>query len=506
MNQNEISHVKQELPASKKNFSQFRIIPGIFCIALYVILSFLPVPEGLTLESWRFFAFFCASILGIILKVMSIGAMSLVIISLGMITQIASPTPAKAVQDMLISMNNPLIWLIVVSIIIAQGLIKTGLGSRIGYYFISFLGQRTLGIGYGLAFCELILAPFTPSNTARGGGIIHPIMRSIAHAFGSDPEKKTENKIGTYLALVNYHSNPITSAMFVTATAPNPLVLNYISQATNSNLHLSWGEWALCMLVPGLVAILSMPFVIYFLSPPEIKKTPDAVIFAQDSLKKLGKISFSEILMLVTFLIMLMMWAGLPEFLFGASFSFNPTSVAFFGLMILLITGVLTWDDVLKQKSAWDTLIWFGALIMMATQLNNLGVIHWFSDHLRETIEKSGMSWPFVMFVLIATFMYTHYFFASTTAHISAMMLAFLTVGTHLIPQNYINLFIFLMVASSSIMMTLTHYATGTSPIVFGSGYVTLKKWWIVGLCMSIINMIIFAIIGGVWWKILGYW
>lgn len=484
----------------------FRLIPGIICFIVYWAVFMSPKPSGLTEDAWVFVAIFVAAILGIILKVMSIGAMSILTIAVVMIAKVTSETSSLAVSDALSSFNNSLIWLIVISVVVSRGLIKTGLGARIGYYFIRALGKYTLGIGYGLAFCELILAPFTPSNTARGGGIIHPIMRSIADAFDSDPKTNTQEKVGTYLALVNYHANPISSAMFITATAPNPLVVNYIGQATNQNLHLTWSTWALCMLLPGLVAMILMPLIIYWVSPPQLKETPNAVTFARQQLKSLGRISSSEGIMLFTYLVMLLLWAGLPEALFGRAYLMDPTAVAFVGLVILLLTGTLTWDDVLKEKSAWDTLIWFGALIMLANQLNKLGVVNWFSDNLRIAIENSGISWPVAMVILILTFMYSHYIFASTTAHISAMMMAFLLVGVHLVPGEFINLFMLLMAAASAVMMTLTHYATGTSPIIFGSGFVTLGRWWGVGFVMSIVNILIFAIIGGFWWKLLGYW
>lgn len=497
-----LSKLNQKL----SEYVPFRILPGIICVLIYWALYMTPKPEGLTPQAWHFVAIFVAAILGIILKVMPLGVMSMITIAVVMLSRVTSEKSVDAVKDALGSMNNSLIWLIVISVIVSRGLIKTGLGSRIGYYFIRLLGKKTIGVGYGLALCELLLAPFTPSNTARCGGIIHPIMRSIALAYDSVPSKNTQGKVGTYLALVNYHANPISSAMFITATAPNPLVVNYIAEATNHSFTLSWSTWALCMLLPGVVAMLLMPFVIYLISPPELKTTPNAVTFAHDELQKLGKIKGGEIVMLITFIVMLLLWAGLPAKLFGASFAVDPTAVAFVGLVILLLCGTLSWDDVLKEKNAWDTLIWFGALVMLAGQLNKLGIISWFSDGLRIAIESSGMSWPAAMAVLILTFMYTHYVFASTTAHISAMMLAFLMVGVHLIPGEYVNLYMLLMAAASAIMMCLTHYATGTSPIIFGSGYVTLGRWWGVGFVMSVVNLLVFAIVGGVWWKILGYW
>ena len=484
----------------------FRIVPAFITTLVLVVLLLLPAPEGLAPKAWALVAIFLTTIVAIILKVMPIGVMALMAVMIVALSQVTAESSKEAIADALASYANPLIWLIVVSVLISRGLKKTGLGRRIGLYFISVLGRSTVGIGYGLAVCELILAPFTPSNTARGGGIVHPIMRSIAGAFDSDPEKKTEGKVGTYLALVNYHANPITSAMFITATAPNPLVVDYVAKVTNQNFHLSWGTWALAMLLPGLVCLFLMPLVIYLLSPPEIRKTPDAVTFARQELKSMGPLSPRERVMVGTFAMLLILWADVPGLILGPAFSLDPTVVAMLGLFVLLITGTIDWDDVLSEKSAWDTLIWFGSLVMLAGELNKAGVITWFSKGLQGSIEASGMAWPMAAAVLVLVFLFSHYFFASTTAHISAMLLAFLTVGAHVVPAAYLIPFLLMMAAASCIMMTLTHYATGTSPIIFGSGYVTMGRWWSVGLVMAVLELLVFATVGLLWWKVLGHW
>jgi len=484
----------------------FRLGPALIATAVLIILLLLPVPEGLKPKAWGLVAIFLTTIVAIILKVMPIGVMALMAIVVLSLSQVTSTSSKGAIEDALTAFDSPLIWLIVVAILISRGLRKTGLGTRIGLMFISVMGKRTIGIGYGLAACELVLAPFTPSNTARGGGIVHPIMKSIANAFDSDPAKGTEGKVGTYLALVNYHANPISSAMFVTATAPNPLVVDYIAKATNQQLHLSWTSWALCMLLPGLLCMLVMPLVVYLLSPPELKATPNAVEYAHAEMAKMGPVSPKERVMIWTFALLLVLWANIPAMVFGPSLTLDPTVVAFVGLFILIITGTIDWDDVLSEKSAWDTLIWFGALIMLAEQLNKQGVIAWFSKGMSHAIEVSGIGWGLTAMILVGAFVFSHYLFASTTAHISAMMLAFLTVGVDLMPPAYVVPFMLLMAAGSAIMMTLTHYATGTSPIIFGSGFVTMGTWWRVGFVMCVVNLLIFAVVGSVWWKVLGYW
>ena len=483
----------------------FKPLPAaIAALITLVIWFFIPIPAGVTPQAWQLLALFIGVIAAIIGKAMPIGAIAFIAILLVAITGVTADKPGAAIQDALSSFANPLIWLIGFSIMISRGLIKTRLGARIGYYFISIFGKKTLGIGYGLALSELVLAPVTPSNTARGGAVIHPIMKSIAASYDSDPEQGTQGRIGKYLALVNYHANPITSAMFITATAPNPLVVKLIADATGANIQLSWSTWALAMLLPGLAAILLMPLVLFWLYPPEIKNTPNAAQFAKEKLAEMGEMSRGERIMLTIFAVLLLLWAGVPAMIFGSAWAVDPTTTALLGLVLLLLTGVLTWDDVLKEKSAWDTIVWFSALIMMATYLNKLGLIAWFSQSLQSGITHIGLDWFAASALLLLAYMYAHYFFASTTAHITAMFGAFFAAGIALGAPPM--LFALLMAAASSLMMTLTHYATGTSPVIFGSGYTTLGEWWKAGFVMSVVNLIIWVVVGFGWWKVLGYW
>ncbi len=481
-------------------------MPMAIAVAIGLLIWFVvPVPEGVTPDAWHLLALFVGTIAAIIGKAMPIGALSVLAIALVAVTGVTSDKPATAIADALSSFANPLIWLIGVAVMISRALIKTGLGARIGYGFITLFGRHTIGIGYALAAADLTIAPVTPSNTARGGGIIHPIMRGIAASFDSDPDKGTQGRIGRYLALVNYHANPITSAMFITATAPNPLIVKLVADATGAQVQLSWGTWALAMLLPGLVALALMPLVIYVLYPPEIKSTPDAAGFARAKLRELGPMSRDEKILLGVFALLLFLWASVLERLVDPGWAVDPTTAAFIGLGVLLLSGVLTWDDLLKEKSAWDTIVWFSALVMMATYLNKLGLIGWLSKAIETGIGGLGFDhWFPACSLLLLAYLYAHYMFASTTAHITAMFGAFYGAGLALGAPPF--LFALLMAAASNIMMTLTHYATGTSPVVFGSGYTTLAEWWKAGFVMSLVLIVVWVLVGGAWWKLLGYW
>lgn len=318
----------------------FKPIPAVIAVLVTLIIWFvIPIPQGVEPNAWHLLALFVGTIVAIIGKVLPIGAISIIAITLVALTGVTADTPKDAMKDALSSFSSPLIWLIAVAVIISRGLVKTGLGARIAYSVIGFFGKKTLGIGYSLAIAETLLAPITPSNTARGGAIIYPITRSIAQSFGSKPDDGTTKKMGEYLSLVNYQSNPITSAMFITATAPNPLVVELVAKATDNNIHLSWTTWAFAMLLPGLACILLMPLVIYIIAKPEITKTPNVKEFTSQKLAELGKVSRDEKIMLGVFGGMLLLWANIPAMLFGDVWAVNATAVAFLGLSVVILTG-----------------------------------------------------------------------------------------------------------------------------------------------------------------------
>ena len=490
----------------------FKPIPAAIALALTLILWFIPAPEGVAPNAWHLLALFIGIIAGIIGKAMPIGAMAMLAMTIVALLQVTVPElgadgnpiknpAAQAAKDALSSLNSPLIWMIGIAIMISRSLLKTGLGTRIGYLFLSLFGKSTVGVAYSLALCDLLIAPVTPSNTARGGAIVHPIMKAIATSFDSDPEKGTQNKIGRYLALVNYHANIISCLIFLTATAPNPLVVDLVAKATDSKIHLSWGTWFVAMVVPGMVAMVLMPIILYFLYKPEITSTPNAPEMARAKLKEMGPMSRNEKITLGVFAVLLVLWAGL---LAPLGIKVDATTTTFLGISLLLLTGVLTWDDVLKEKGAWDTIVWFAALVMMATFLNKLGLIKWFSDMMGQQIQGMGLSWVVGCALLALVYIYSHYMFASGTAHVTAMLGAFYAVGLHLGAPPM--LFALILAASTGIMMSLTHYASGSSPVIYNSGYTTMGEWWIAGFVMSVVEILIFCTIGITWWKMLGYW
>jgi DASS family divalent anion:Na+ symporter len=253
--------------------------------------------------------------------------------------------------------------------------------------------------------------------------------------------------------------------------------------------------WALAALVPGAVSLAIIPLVIYSLRPPDAAHT-DAPATARAMLAGLGPITRNERVMAVTSIFLLAAW------ILGSAVGLDVTAAALVAVAALLLTGALAWEDACCEQEAWNTFIWFATLLMMASYLGEFGLITWFTTRAGPLF--SGIGWVPGLVGLGLVYFYSHYFFASITAHVSAMYAPFLAVALALGAPPLLAAL--LLAFFSSLFASLTHYGTAPAPILFGSGHVPLGTWWRVGLAVSVVNIAIWLGIGSAWWKLLGLW
>ncbi|NMC31540.1 MAG: anion permease [Veillonellaceae bacterium] len=456
-------------------------------IAVGAGIWFSPVPAGLKPAGWHLLAIFVAVIIGFILKPMPIGAIAFAGVTLSAFTHVLKPAEALS------GYANTTIWLIVSAFLFSKAFVKTGLGQRISFLIVKAIGHKTLNLGYAIILSDLVLAPMTPSNTARAGGVIFPIVRSLCSVFDSYPGPSAR-RIGAFLMKAEYQGDGITSTMFMTASSAN--VLFVALAASTFNIRLSWSAWALGALLPGLVALLVVPYFIYKVYPPEIKETPQARQLAESELEKLGPIKPAEKILIGIFITMLGFWAT------AEITHIEATIVAMAGVIVMILTKILTWSDVTHEHDAWDTLIWMGSLIALANYLNKLGVIPWFAKIVGTSIV--GVSWPVALGILSISYFFIHYCFASMSAHVTALLPAFGAVAIAAGVPPYLAILV--LAYSTHLSQSLTHYATGPAPIFFGAGYVDQGTWWTLGFYIALINLTIFAVVGIPWWRALGFW
>ncbi|WP_134658630.1 anion permease [Weissella cibaria] len=468
----------------KVDYKKF-IAPLVVGLVLWFLASVRP--DGMSISAWHMFAIFVATIVGLVTKPLPLGGVALV----GFVAVVLTGT--VPMDTAIVGFGNGSIWLIVMAFFISRGFIKTGLGRRIALIFVRAFGKKTLGLAYALSAVDLVVAPGTPSNKARAGGVMFPIIKSLAQTFGSDPEKGTERKIGSFLIFTEFHANAITAAMFLTAMAGNPIAQAF---AAKQGVDITWMNWFLAALVPGILSLIIVPFLIYKMYAPEVKETPDAKDWAAGELHEMGKISKPEIMMIVGFVIALALW------ILGSFIGIDSTTTGFLVIGFLLIAGVLSWNDILKETGAWNTLFWFSVLVMMASQLNALGFIPWLSKTIGASL--GGLNWFVVLIVLLVAYFYSHYFFASSTAHVSAMYAAFLAVA---IAAHVPALLAALMLGFfGNLMASTTHYSSGPAPILFGAGYVKQGEWWRMNFILGLVYIVIWIGVGSLWMKLLGMW
>lgn len=453
-----------------------------------LILWFLPVPAGLSVKAWHLFAIVISTIIGYILQPIPMGAIGLTSVVLCIITK------TTTVPEALSGYSNTTIWLVVSSILFARGFINSGLGTRIAYMLVRTLGASSLKLGYAMLISDLIIAPATPSNTARAGGILFPIVRSLSSVFGSEANPETRKKLGAYLTQTLYQSVVVTSMMFITAIASNSLVITFAKQV--ANVEISWFTWAFAASVPGLICLSVLPIIMHKIYPPEIKETPEAKEFAAKELLKMGPMSRNEKIVLTIFISALILWAT------SQWTKIDATTVAIMAVVIMVWLGSMSYKDLVGESMAWDNLLWMGTLIGLAGLLAKFGFIKWLANMVSGSLV--GISWNMTLFALAIIYIFAHYFFAATSSHVTAMYGAFLAVAiTAGAPPYYAALF---LGYTSVLCAGLTHYAMGPSPVLFAPGYVTQAEWWKIGLIFAIFNGVVWYGIGPFWWKFIGLW
>ena len=454
-------------------------------ILVAIIIAILPTPEGLAVNAQYFFAIFLGVIVALILEPIPAALVGLVGVSLSATLGLVGET-AKANRDWALSgFSNGVIWLIFAAFMFALGYRKSGLGKRIALLLIKYLGKTSLGLGYAVAFADGILSPFMPSNTARSAGTIFPIAINIPQMFNSTPENEPK-KLGSYISWVAISATCVTSSMFLTALAPNLLAVSLVEKSTG--IAIAWGQWFSTLSVIMIPLFLLVPIVAYVVYPPEQKNSPEAPVWAAKELEAMGSITKKELTMLGLGILALVLW------IFGKQFGINGTVAALAVLCLLVLTNVISWEDVITNKAAINVFIWFATLVAMASGLKKVGFLKWAAGLISTNLV--GIEPLTVAIVLLVLFFLFHYFFASVTAHTVALLPLFLGVAGNLLPPEMIEPLALLFVGSLGLMGILTPYATGPSPIWYGAGYISQAKWWTLGAIFGAIYLGALVLLG----------
>lgn len=469
------------------SFSEKPIVKFAACVMLAAVVWMMDGIFDVPSQAWHLFAVFIAVIVSFIIRPFPMGMMVLI----GLFALVATKT--ITITESLTGYGDSIVWLVVAAFLLSSAVLNTGIGRRIALWLFSIFGRSIKGLAYSVCASELLLAPVIPSNTARGGGLHAPIVNSLAQSLATHDSTK-KNDAGIYLSLVGGHANLITSAMFMTAMAANPLITKAARDIFD--IDFGWGTWALGAIVPGLVSLLLLPQFIYMLAKPSSSDGSAAREKAKEELHKMGPLSIKEKVMLVDLVLLVILWS--TKFLHGL----DTTLVAWIGVLILLLTNTQSWHDIITNEKAWDALIWLGGLLTMGNLLLEYGLIQWFVDNL--TMLVSGMGGFTVIIILGIVYFYSMYAFSMMTAHISAMIAPFLSVCLAAGGEPMLAVAVFAYF--SLLCGSMTNYSSGPIIIYFGLGYVTAPKWFKVGFLVSLFHLAVWFSVGMLWWKILGWW
>jgi divalent anion:Na+ symporter, DASS family len=447
-------------------------------------MYFLPL-AGLNSNQRHLLAFFVATIIALVAQPVPMGVSVLIALTALVLTKTLPPTTALS------GFGDLTVWLIFTAFLFSRAVTQTGLGMRVAYFFVHKFGRNALALGYSISCSDLVLAPFVPSDTARGGGIISPITRSVAEALGSKPGTPS-GRMGGFLVLVAFHTTYVASAMFLTGMASNPLIAEFAYKI--GHVEMSWLRWFVAGIIPGGLSLVFIPLLIYRLYHPGETATEAAQIHARKELQLMGNPSGRELWLAIIMLAVMAGWITSPWHHIPNAF------VALGGISAILIAGVLTWNDLLSERRAWDALIWFAPLIMMADELNKRAVIRVLAQSLFGYTKL--LPWSVGLALLVVAYLYIHYGFASMTAHITALYPGFLTAA--LAAGAPPLLAAFSLAYFSNLNAGLTHYGTGSAPVYFGIGYVSQPAWWKIGFLLSLVNLVIWLGIGWLWWGLIG--
>ncbi|WP_413737901.1 anion permease [Sodalis sp. RH21] len=480
---------------TKLNLSWRFFIP----IAVAIIIALFPSPSGLPVYAWLYFAIFMGVIVGLILEpvpgavVAMTGLAVIGVFSPWLLfspTQLAEPGfnfTSKALSWVVSGFSNSVIWLIFAAFMFGTGYEKTGLGRRIALLLVKKMGHKTLLLGYAIMFSELLLAPVTPSNSARGAGIIYPIIRNLPPLYDSQPNTPGIRKIGSYIMWIGISADCVTSAIFLTAMAPNLLLAGLLKSASGTTL--SWGAWFIGMLPLSLLLIALVPWLAYILYPPEIKQGNQVPEWAKKELEAMGPLHRREKILLGLMITALVLW------IFGGGF-IDAALVGYSVVAVMLLCKVITWDDIISNKSAWSVFFWLASLIALATGLNQTGFIAWFGHHVAGGL--AGLSPTIIMIMLVAIFYGLRYFFASATAYTSALA-PMMIAAALVIPEIPLLTFSLMIGAAIGLSSITTPYATGPSPIYYGSGYLPTADYWRLGAIFGVLFLVLLLLTGLIW-------
>lgn len=417
--------------------------------ALHMIILFVISMAGIMLEIMRPIAFLLFTML------------------------IATLTKTIEIKQCFTGFSNIVPWLLFLVLSLSRVITKTTLGIRLAYIFMRYFGTGIFGLSYSIILTEFFIAPVLPSNTSRGASVGLPLVTSISSYIANHKQGVSEQRVGSYFAMLYSYANAICSALFITAMISNALITETMQ---GIGMAMSWTFWFKFMILPCAVMLLILPFVIRLVINPKISDLGDIKSQAIKNYKELGPITEREKFILIIFGLMFVMW------IFADVLNVPVIVTTLLGVCLFMFTGILDIKEMLSCYSTFNAVMLLGILISYVNCLTDLGAISWFTGIISGL--TTGFSEITALLILSVIYFFTHYFFTGEGARITALYAPFLTIGLNLGIDKV--LVAMTLAAFSALSDVIANYTCPVALTMFSSGYVSARKYFTSGLVAAV--------------------
>ena len=303
-------------------------------------------------------AIFCASIVLWITEAVQSYLTSLMVI-LGVI--ICGVTTQK---DAFAQLGHPVMWLNILSFVLASMLVKTRVAKRFALWFVLKFGKSAAGIFFSFLIINVVLSMFISATTVKAT-ILLPIFMVVAAIFGASQGNR--NNFGRNLVLQNLFQINIGASAFMTGSGANLLAVSLLTGAYSS-VSLIYSDWLVAAFPLAMILLLIGWFigvkVIFPLKPEEkVPQIQGGMERLREELESMGTVRLEEYKSIAIFLGVLIMWV--TESWHGVS----AEVVVLIGAIIALLPGigVVKWNDV---DIPWHLMIFSAGAYVIGSGLN----------------------------------------------------------------------------------------------------------------------------------------
>ncbi|HWR38532.1 MAG TPA: DASS family sodium-coupled anion symporter [Patescibacteria group bacterium] len=384
------------------------------------------------------------------------------------------------------------LWLLVTGFVISIAMTKSGVARRLALHMMRILGKTPAGAIFASMLANFVIAPLTPSNTARAAAML-PVLEGIAAAYRAEPGK---SNFGRALFLTSTFTTNITGAAFLTGTIPNPVAVGMIAAAAGASVMTTWSYWAMAALPTNIIILIAAGWLTLKMYPPEVKALPGGIGYIRKELDAMGPMSRREMKSIGYFVLALALWST------DALHHLNSTMIAFLVSLLIFLprVGVLEWKET-EKSLPWELFVYFGGVLTLSNALMSTKAFEWLIKTTLTGLGLDGMAMMPLLILLIGFSIFSHVIWSTTTAMAGVMIPIYIGLAQAL-GFNVVG-----FVLPLAIMMAYALFLpfnTMGNIIMFGAGYYTVAEQIRSSLLLGLIVWILWVVTAFTWWKVIG--